>query len=213
MGVVRYKMPSYTASDYIACMFHIDEIHYDYIENTLQEYDIGNYIIGHEKTPYSHFHIMFQGTDKIYSAFSKRLVEKFELRGRSGGGKSKQYGKVKHIENVVKMASYTVKDGNVRSNMDQEELDKYKQLSYQAKEQQKLVKKILAELHKDFNIMSDDDTVKVRIVHEIITQTKEDFYFTKSLVEKIFLLFLRTCDSESSTTRTQIIYNYLYKIT
>lgn len=203
-------MPSYTASDYIACMFHLDEIHYDHLETTLKEYDIGNYIIGHEKTPYSHFHIMFQGTEKIYSAFSKRIVEKFDLRGRAAKGKSKEYGKVKQIENVTKMAAYTVKDGNVRSNMTQEELDKYKQMSYQAKEQIKMVNKIVASLLKDYTIMTEDDTVKLRIVQEIITNTKEDFYFTKSLVEKIFMIFLRKCDC-SASTQTQVIFNYLYR--
>lgn len=200
------KTMSYTNSDYIACMFHIDALHFDYIEQTLKEYDIGHYLIGHEIEPYHHFHILFQGTDKIYTLFSKRIIEKFNLRGQAKSGKTRQYGKLKLIENIDKLMAYTVKDGNVRSNLPADTLAIIKEQSFKKDETKRLINKVIDELPKS-QIYNDNDTLRNYIIGSLLRNTKPDFYFTRSMVEKILFLYLRQQDSNTKTTT---IFNYLY---
>lgn len=133
---------------WIACMFHkADDAdpkeQLTYIKEKLLEYDIGLYIIGTEQKPYIHYHVVFQGTDKIYNKWCKKIREKYSLRGRAQNGKPRQYGKVKTIENLEKMKAYTVKEKNVISNMDDEQIQHYINLSEvhdnKYKEHEKLV--------------------------------------------------------------------------
>lgn len=104
---------------------------FDYLETTLQEYDIGYYLIGaenaegkHKKSEGDHFHFMAQMYPKDYNSFAKRVfIDKFKLSGRAKNGEGRQYGKVKNIEDEFKMKAYTVKDGNFRTNIPQDELE------------------------------------------------------------------------------------------
>ena len=111
-------------------MFHINLSEYDYIEDTLKEYDIGAYFIGFEEEPYHHYHILFEGNDKIYNNFSKRIVEKYKLRGKAQVGACRQYGKLKNIKDIERLKAYTVKDGCVRTNVSQKILDEYIEVSF-----------------------------------------------------------------------------------
>lgn len=136
-------------------MFHIAETEYDFIEGTLLDYDIGGYIIGHESEPYSHYHIMFQGSDSIYNTFSKRLVEKYNLRGKAGKDACRQYGRLSKIKDLEKMKSYTLKDGNVRSNLESCELTKLIEQSFKKQTHQNLVDKIVEYINDLPNIHQD----------------------------------------------------------
>lgn len=105
--------------EYIACFFCAEITEFDYIEKTLKEYDIGNYAIAYEDKDSKgedkpHFHILFTGTKQIYNTFSKRLVEKYNLRRSGHGGKNK-YGKCKEIRDLEKMLAYTIKDDCFRT--------------------------------------------------------------------------------------------------
>lgn len=131
-----------TELKWIACLFHINETEYDYIENTLNEYDIGKYLIGHEKEPYHHYHIAFEGTDKMYNAFAKRLIEKYELRGKATKGKSRQYGRLKKIEDIEKLLVYSCKDGNVRGNFTQEEIEKFVEKSFKKDDRRDWIREV-----------------------------------------------------------------------
>lgn len=116
----------------------IEHQHIDYVEEILQGYDIGKYIIGmetatdsHQETKGQHLHFAVEMTDKDYHKFSKRVfIDRFKLRGRAVKDKPRQYGRVKRIENVSNMLAYTVKDGNVRTNMKEEELQIFREKSY-----------------------------------------------------------------------------------
>lgn len=106
-------------SEYIAAFFCAPYSEFDYIEKTLKEYDIGHYAIAFEELdskgePKPHFHVLFQGTSSIYNAFSKRLVEKYNLRRLGHGGKNK-YGRVRNIRDLEKMLAYTIKDNTFRT--------------------------------------------------------------------------------------------------
>jgi hypothetical protein len=133
----------------IACFFTLPETEYDTLEEILNTYDIGHYLIGFEKTPDAkqkeHFHFLFEGTDQIYNAFSKRIVEKYGLRGKGRG--NKKYGRVlKDIRDYEKMCSYTVKEGNYRGNFPEEDIQKWYDESFSKSEKQATRDLILAKL-------------------------------------------------------------------
>jgi len=132
-------------------MAHIDHEHIDYVEETLKNYDIGLYLIGMEKTDYEHLHFIVEMEEKDYHKFSKRVFkDKFNLRGRATQGAPRQYGKIKKIEDIEKAKAYTVKDGNVRTNMKQEELQKYLDKSFKKVEKQEFLDECADELEKRY---------------------------------------------------------------
>lgn len=121
-------------------MCHAEHKYYDYLETTLKEYDIGGYVIAYEKEPYEHFHFLVEMEEADYTRFRKRVfIDKLNLRGQAKEGKSRQYGKVKEIDNFEKMLSYTIKDEQFRSNLDQEQIDNALDKSFK-KEKPKLLK-------------------------------------------------------------------------
>lgn len=129
--------------EYIAFMCAVHHINFQYLEDTLKEYDIGLYLISaettndaHKETQGQHFHFLVQMTDKDYHSFSKRVFkDKFKLRGQAKDGKPRQYGRVKKIEDLERMGAYTIKQGNIRTNMTEKQLEAYKKITFVAKEQ------------------------------------------------------------------------------
>lgn len=123
---------------YIAFMAAIKHTNVDYVVDTLQEYNIGTYIIGlenaegvHSETEGEHFHFLVEMSPEDYHKFAKRVfIDKFKLRGRATKGKPRQYGKLTKIDNLEKMKAYTVKDSNVRTNLNDEQLEKVKETSF-----------------------------------------------------------------------------------
>lgn len=110
-------------SKVIGCMYHLPLTEFDYLEETLKKYDIGWYIIGHETDPYDHFHVAFEElSEKQYTNFNKKVVEDYGLRADCKKGTRKQYGKITKIKDIDRLKSYTVKDGNYRSNLPPDEL-------------------------------------------------------------------------------------------
>jgi len=130
---------------WISFMAHIPHDEQEYLEETLKEYDIGKYVIGmeHADSVGEHFHFLVQFTDADYHKYSKRVFkDKFNLRGQNRGGKCKQYGKLKEIRDLEKMTAYTVKDGNVITNMTDKEIQKYTELSYKKTDKLELLDEI-----------------------------------------------------------------------
>jgi hypothetical protein len=121
----------------IACFFTLPETEFDTLEEILLTYDIGRYLIGFETNPDAkkkeHFHLLFEGTDGIYNAFSKRIIEKYGLRGKGRG--NKKYGRVlKDIRDLEKMCSYTVKEGNYRGNFPEVDIQQWYSESFSKSE-------------------------------------------------------------------------------
>lgn len=144
-----------TPTNFLAFMCHTEKDHYDYLETTLQEYNIGQYLIGYEASPYEHFHFLVQMTSADYHKYSERVFrKKLKLKGRwyTIGNQNfpRQYGKVTKIEDLEKMKSYTIKDGNFRSNMPKQDVDKYFENSY--KKEEKLKVYDLIKIHMDATI-------------------------------------------------------------
>lgn len=128
---------------YKAFMAVIEHKYATEVGDILFQYDIGKYIIAkeksntsHQETNGEHLHFMVEMTDKDYHKFSKRVfIDRFKLRGRASKGKPRQYGKVKHIENVEKMKQYTLKEADYVSNLSDEELKMLFEKSYKKAEE------------------------------------------------------------------------------
>lgn len=138
-------------------MAHINHEHIDYVEETLNNYDIGLYLIGMEGNNdpipgcYEHMHFLVEMEETDYHKFSKRVFkDKFKLRGRAVQGKPRQYGKVKHIDDIENAKTYTVKDGNVRTNMSQDELKKYIDKSFEKVEKTEFLDECAEELERRY---------------------------------------------------------------
>lgn len=96
---------------FIAFMFHTDKDHY-HVEESIKEY-FSSYLIAYEAKPYSHYHaVVNDPSGKGWIKFRQNiLITKLNLRGRATKDAPRQYGKLKKIEDINKMISYTVKDG------------------------------------------------------------------------------------------------------
>lgn len=130
MAVIGLNQVTMTSLNYIAFMAHIEHDHFQYLEDTLLEYDVGHYIIAFEHKNYDHFHFYCQLSEIHYHRFAKRVFkDKFNLRGKAKDGNPRQYGKVKQVENHEKMMSYTLKDGEYKTNMTPEQLKEAIELS------------------------------------------------------------------------------------
>lgn len=155
-------------SGYVAFMCQLKHTEIDYLERILQEYEIGNYIISmevakesHKETEGQHFHFIVQMSDKDYHKYSKRVfVDKYKLRGKAGGGLPRQYGKVSDIQNLEGMLSYTVKDGNFRTNMTEAEIKHYVANSFQKHEDRSFEEQLFAYLSEMKNMKTCDYGVK-----------------------------------------------------
>ena len=128
--------------------------HSEEVLEVLQKYDIGRYIVSREKSEGSHadtdgehFHFMVEMTRTDYNRFAKRIfIDRFKLRGRATVGHPRQYGKVKNIENVELMQAYTVKDGNVSTNLTDAELEILKEKSHKKENKRKLYDAVMKSL-------------------------------------------------------------------
>lgn len=133
-------------------MAHMPHSEIDFIEETLKSYDIGGYLIGLEKDPYEHYHFAVEMTDKDYHNFSKRVFkDKFKLRGRATKGKCRQYGKEKNVKDVEKMLSYTAKDKNVRTNLEDSKIKDIIAKSFKKVERLEFLDECAKELETKWN--------------------------------------------------------------
>lgn len=119
-------------------MAHIPHSEIDYVIETLVGYkSVGEYLIGLETGDYEHMHFVVQMSKEDYHRFSKRVfIGKYKLRGKAMKGEPRQYGKVKAIDNLERMQSYTLKDGNIRTNMSDEKISVLQQQSFKKNEKQ-----------------------------------------------------------------------------
>lgn len=146
---------------WMAFMAHIPATDIDYVEDTLKEYDIGAYILGIETEPYHHIHFVVQMTENHYHNFSKRVFkDKYNLRGRATKGSPRQYGRVKTINNLEKMKAYTLKDNNFRTNMTEDQIQKYVEMAFKKNDQLTLDENLLKDLYEIFHdyVEIDKDT-------------------------------------------------------
>lgn len=133
--------------EYYAGMYHISRSEFDHIEKKLVEYEVGGYLIGFEKEPYDHFHILAQlPSKKHWTNFQKHLVERYSLRGRAQKDQPRQYGTLKTIKDLEKLKSYTIKDGDYRSNLKEAELQAYFDKSFKKENERQFIDDLIEHL-------------------------------------------------------------------
>jgi len=145
--------------EYIAFFGCIRHSEIESVEETLKEYEIGAYLIGlevsfdsHEETNGEHMHFVVQMTDKDYHRFSKRIfIDKYKLRGKALKDKPRQYGRVKRIQDLERMCAYTLKDNNIRSNMTEQQLDSYRNISFKKKELKEFKEQLWEYVNNNWN--------------------------------------------------------------
>lgn len=201
----------YHPMKWIACMFHIAQTEFDFICSTLQEYDIGGYIIAHEDSPHSHYHMIFQGTDAIYNAYSKRLIEKYNLRGKAGKDKARQYGRISKIKDLEKLKSYTVKEGNIKTNLSEEEISGIIEKSFKKANTQSLIDEIVesvVDIHKTARILDNSFTSSFEvpayrfIIKQLINRESK---ISKSLIRTILIKSIIASDLEDNMKTYKIL--------
>jgi len=109
---------------WIACMAHIKHTERDYIKGYIDN-RFDEYIIAYEHSEkvgeHMHFLLWAEEVGDYHKLAQNVFKQKYHLRGKAlaktakrapGDSGCRQYGKVKNIEHIQKMMSYTVKDKN-----------------------------------------------------------------------------------------------------
>lgn len=122
----------------------------DYLETTLLEYhSLTKYILSmetslsHQDFSGQHFHFFCDLSPQDYHNYGTRVFrKKYKLRGQAKPGLARQYGKVKEIHDLNRMAAYTLKDNNFRTNMEPCIIQNLLSLSFKKQDKQKTEEKI-----------------------------------------------------------------------
>lgn len=222
-----YRQMSTAPTNFIAFMCHTQRKHYDYLEETLQEYNIGQYLIGYEASPYEHFHFIVQMTSADYHKYSERVFrKKLKLKGRwfKEGNETfpRQYGKVSEIQDLEKMKSYTIKDGDFRSNMPEQDVQRYFENSHKKEQQNQLRDKCVEHLEEDTDdiekfthsngrfqfekdyIQYNVKYLELKIINYLRLNT--DKHITKSFVKLIVQDFIKKTSHIDEESRDIFIY-------
>lgn len=185
--------------EYIAFMCACRHVNYDYLEQTLKEYPIGLYLIAsettteaHKETDGEHFHFLVQMTNHDYHKYAKRVFkDKLKLRGQAKDGNPRQYGRVKKIEDLTRMGAYTIKQGNIRTNMTEAQLEQYKAVTFTTKEEMTFEEELYEYMMNNSTVIVDNCPVKITgfkiLGIQVITfarQYRRKQYINRMKVEK-----------------------------
>lgn len=186
--------------EYLAFMSAIRHEHIEYVEGTLKEYDIGAYLIAmetckdsHKETNGEHLHFLVQMTETDYHKYSKRVFkDKFKLRGKAVKDKPRQYGKVSKINDLERMGAYCIKDGNIVTNMTEQQLQSYKEISFKATE----VKDFRQKLMEHLEVYCHNNTTLDRYCQNVQPQFIE--------IGTEILRYYRTLENKLPLSKSQI---------
>lgn len=172
--------------NFIAFMGHMPLADYDYLESTLLEYDIGGYLIGAEtsKAGVEHYHFLVEMSSDDYHLFAERVFrKKYKLRGRATKGQARQYGKLTEIRDFERLKSYTLKEGNIRTNMSEEELASAKENSFSKNEK-------IDKREKMVNALKNDSIPNMRLqAIKILAEIGNNYRPTKCAVDGLVIEF------------------------
>lgn len=172
----------------------ITKEHIDFIEEKMKYYHIEEYLISYEDDPRPHFHLMGFTYRKNWDNFMKTLVEKFNLRTKREKGK--RGGKVKYgtdndpVKNLENFKSYCLKQtkgdlsGVRAANINQDELLKYYENSYEKTQK----KKIYEEIHED--IEQNFYSKEVNLTYSVNEFTGEHYDKKFNIIKKLKLYII-----------------------
>lgn len=203
-------------SNWVGCMYHLPEQEFDYLEQTLKEYDVGGYIIAHEVTPYPHFHLVFEElVEKVYTNFNKKIVDKYKLRADSKKGIRKQYGKITTIKDIEKLKSYTIKDGNFRSNLSSDELHEVIERSFKKGKKKEWLDKCLEYIEEYKSLFSPftDSYCRYHAVDErlakqlIMFHIENEVVFTFNSIKSMVRYAIQKTKHLNKVTKADILWD------
>ena len=191
-------------SKYQAFMFHLPPDLQEYIRDLLLEYDTGQYLIAYEATPYSHYHVVAQISDKDYHKFSKRIIEKYDLRGRATPNKPRQYGKLKKIHDLERLLIYTCKDQNVIGNFSEEEIRKYIELSFKKDDKREFFRLLQQYVDSD---VTWNDVGSGSVKPNVRFRTRDGIVYNADIIKMKIAQFYR--DKEIALGHSQLEAQFL----
>lgn len=192
---------------FIACYFTLTEDKFDDLEQTLLLYDVGKYLIGFEITndtkQKEHFHLLFEATEQIYNNFSKCICDRYGLRCKGKG--NKKYGKVKTIRDLEKMCSYTLKQGNFRTNgFEEDRIKDWYDKSFNKKKQRDISLEIFKHLDENlkYNPHNDYELKKDEMSKCFYPETNALNFFKK--IQKQIITYIITEEIEIGTPKPYV---------
>ena len=204
-------------NNWIAFMAHLDRGYYDEIQQFLDDYNPQRYIVAYENEPYEHYHFLVQIDDPatFYTRFRKRVfIDRYGLRGQAKRDLPRQYGKVGDIEDLSKMASYTVKNEDFRVyNIEQEELDNILDNSFNKSDKIKLLKDKMIHF-VETSLVKGGFTKYVE--HQTLATLIIQFCFEnnievrKSLIDTYYFYFRQKTTNKELAYKPYQMYNALY---
>lgn len=212
-------------------MAHLPEKEFDFLEEKVKLWDT-DYCIGFEKTPYEHFHFVAFITDTEYHNFCQNIFKKhYNLRGKPGRkgtkdeGKGKQYGrKLEKINSDERVIQYTLKDGDFRTNMDKDLIDKLVEQSFRKNEKENNMKKLFEHLDSKSNHWTsiknkeymEGGVIKLWInkeilhdIYEFILSNKDvKLSLSKTAINNYFLKYLRITEHISISDKVRMTMKF-----
>lgn len=174
------------------------------------------YIIAMETEPYIHYHVVIDWVDKTYNAFVAKVLRKqLKLRGRATEGGARQYGRVLGIKKPDKMVAYTLKQGVYISNIEEDLLEPYKQMSFTRKtsDKDKEIREGLLEFTDEFfknEAKYIEDTQILKAILRYLLKEKIRVR-TRGMVEG-YLFYLRQFSKNIHISRpcSEYFYDHLF---
>jgi hypothetical protein len=148
------------------------------------------------------------------------------LRGRAVKGEPRQYGRLKHIENLQRLKAYTIKDGNYRTNLSDLEINTLKEISFH-KDETLSKKDIIIEMmleegkfwmtHNPNGVdYLSQGTTSINIVKKIIKKIisliiqNQILGLNKLTINSILLRYLAKTDHLSKEQKNSLIFAFQY---
>lgn len=197
------------------------EMIYNSFKEKLLKYNVGQYIVGkevaentHKETNGEHIHVCCQMSNEEYHKFAVTVLrQQMKLRGRAIAGFCRQYGKVKQVRSLEKMKAYTIKDDNIDTNIDENELNKLKEISYKkintVTEFWKIVDYVNDKMGGDIDEYGYDAR---RYVIEYMIKNQEDVTKTpsKPMIDNVVKSYVMYKANITDDQRINWITNFLY---
>jgi len=172
-------------------MFHSDKNHH-HVEESLKQY-FPSYLVAFEAKPYPHYHVVAKDPPgNGWVKFRQNiLISKLDLRGRATKDKARQYGKLNKIEDIDKIISYTIKDGEYFKSENFEITEEQMKNSFKKHDKKEQIKDLQEYINtitlNTFGNIKDYTEFKTKclIVEYLRNKTTQDP--TKHRIEKLFL--------------------------
>jgi len=182
---------------------------------------VGTYIMSlevceksHQATGGQHMHFLVEMDNKDFNAFRDWQKRHFSLQCKAEDSGARQFGKVKNIENLSRMAIYTVKHENVRTNMSDELLRLLVKQSFIKIDKKDEVKMLYKHLDDKIHIEDGDHWMEMggirEVKKEIIRKILLEKYSTDlnaPTIDRVFRNWLKSTDKIDTIQKQKIFFH------